>query len=152
MTSLKSFLHDMPIDLPSYQLGKIFAFAEVVGAGVKKLAFSAPLSPEETDQLMKGAEEIAKEWGVSLYLEKDVLTTDLFDEEFTRGKHVLLIYKDPEVKDAYIALKNKKAYLVGAGQYQGEARKEIAREMGRLLSYQEDHIEKMLSDGPISPD
>jgi len=24
--------------------------------------------------------------------------------------------------------------------------------MGRLLSYQEDHIQKMLSDGPISPD
>ena len=138
------------IDLPSFQLGKIYTFAEIVKAGVKKMALSPPLSPGDMEQIMEGASEIANEFGVQLYLEKDILTTDLFDEEFTRGKHVLLIYKDPSVKQAYIALKAKKQELINSSQYEGQARKQIAREMGRLLSYQEDFIERILSTEPVS--
>lgn len=141
----------IPIDKASYQLGMITAFAEVVAAGVKKLGLSPPLDPENVDQLMLRAEEIAKAHGVSLYLEKDFLTTDLFDPEFTRGKHVLLIYEDPEVLDAYMALKAEKEELIKAGEYEGEQRKGIAIKLGRLLSYQEDRIEKMLSKTPPVP-
>lgn len=36
------------IDERSYQLGVIGAFAEVVGLGVKRLALSSPMSPEDT--------------------------------------------------------------------------------------------------------
>ena len=138
------------IDLPSFQLGKMYVFSEIVGAGVKELALSPPLSPEDMEQIMAGATEIADEFDVHLFLEKDILTTDLFDERFTRGKRVLLIYKDPAVKDAYLALKTQKQVLVDAGQYEGQARKKIAREMGRLLSYQEDFIESILSTEPVS--
>ena len=43
-----------------------------------------------------------------------------------------------------MALKARKQELIDDGQ--GEARKDIAREMGRLLSYPEARIETMLSE------
>ncbi len=131
------------MDSRSYQLGVIAAFSEVVAAGVKKLALSAPLTPEEMAQLLPDAERIAKENGVSIYLEKDFLVTDLFPEDITTDKHVLLIYLDP-IKDEYLALKSEKEDLIATAQYQGEARTSIARRMGRLLSYPEERIENML--------
>ena len=139
------------VDLISYQLGKITTFSEIVGAGVKKIALSSPLEPQEMEQLIDTAEKIAKHFNVSTYLDKDLLTTDLFDEDFTRGKHVLLVYKNPAVKESYLALKDKKADLVNRDRYRGEAKTEIAREMGRLLSYPEEHIDEMLANGPSAP-
>jgi hypothetical protein len=131
------------MDGRSYQLGVIAAFSEIVAVGVKKLALSAPLSPEEMTQLLPEAEKIAAENGALIYLEKDFLVTDLFPEDITRDKHVLLIYLDP-IKDEYFALKSQKEELIEKGLYRGELRTEIARQMGRLLSYPEERIEKML--------
>ena len=132
------------IDKRSFDLGMIQAFAEMVAAEVKTLALSPPLLPEEVDRLIEDARKIAEAQGVSLYLEKDFLTTDLFSAEVTEGKQVLLIYLDP-VKDEYMKLKADKSRLVESGQYTGEARAEIGRRMGRLLSYSEDRIEVMLA-------
>lgn len=131
------------IDERSYQLGVIGAFSEVVAAGVKKLALSSPMSPEEMDGLMKDAERIARENGVKLYREEDFLVTDLFPESITEGKHVLLIYLDP-VKEEYLAIKAEKKALMEKGEYEGQARRDIARKMGRLLGYPEERIAKML--------
>ena len=135
------------IDERSYQLGVIGAFSEVVGAGVKKLALSSPMTPEEMDNLMDDAERIARENGVKLFREEDFLVTDLFPASITKDKHVLLIYLDP-VKDEYFELKAEKAMLSEKGVYEGEARREIARKIGRLLSYREERIEQMLNKGP----
>ncbi len=44
-----------------------------------------------------------------------------------------------------MALKAEKETFVAEGTYEGEARREIAREMGRLLSYPEEHIERLLA-------
>jgi hypothetical protein len=132
------------IDERSYQLGVIGAFSEVVGAGVKKLALSSPMTPEDMDNLMEDAERIARENGVKLFREEDFLVTDLFPGSITEGKHVLLIYLDP-VKDEYFEIKAEKAALLEKSEYEGEARREIARKIGRLLSYSEDHIEQMLN-------
>jgi hypothetical protein len=96
-------------------------------------------------QLLPDAERIAKKNGASIYLEKNFLVTDLFPEDITTGKHVLLIYLDP-IKDEYLALKSEKEDLIATGRYQGEARKNLARKMGRLLSYPEERIEKMLAE------
>jgi hypothetical protein len=133
------------IDLRSYQLGVIGAFAEVVGVGVKRLALSSPMSPAEMDALIEEAEEIIARNNALSYRETDFLVTDLFSAEATEGKHVILIYNDP-VKDEYLALKARKQELIDEGRYEGEARKDIARQMGRLLSYPEARIERMLSE------
>jgi hypothetical protein len=132
------------IDMRSYNLGVIGAFSEVVSLGIKKLALSAALEPEEMILLLDEAEKIADRNGVSIYLEKNFLITDLFPEAITTGKHVLLIYMGP-VKDEYMQLKAEKDELVRTGQYQGEARLEIARKMGRLLSYPEPRIDLLLT-------
>lgn len=131
------------IDQRSYRLGGIGAFSEMVGVGLKKLALSSPMTPEEMDALMEDAERIARDNGVKIYRETDFLVTDLFSEALTEAKHVLLIYLDP-VKDEYMALKAEKRGLIEQGRYEGEARLDIARRMGRLLSYPEERIETML--------
>ena len=133
------------IDERSYQLGVIGAFAEVVGLGVKRLALSSAMPPAEMDALIDEAEKIIARNDALSYRETDFLVTGLFPPEATEGKHVILIYKDP-VKDEYMALKERKQKLIDEGRYQGEERKEIAREMGRLLSYPEERIERMLSE------
>ena len=133
------------IDERSYQLGVIGGFAEVVGVGVKKLALSSAMSPDDMAGLLEEAEKIVARNNAQSFLETDFLVTDLFPAEVTEGKHVLFIYLDP-VKDEYRALKARKQKLIDDGQYEGEARKEIAREMGRLLSYPEERIEAMLAE------
>jgi hypothetical protein len=131
------------MDRRSYNLGAIAAFSEAVAMGVKKLALSPPLTPNEIAQLLPDAERIAKKNGASIFLEKDFLVTDLFSEDLTTGKHVLLIYLDP-IKDEYFALKSQKEDLIAKGEYLGEARTNIARQMGRLLSYPEEQIERLV--------
>jgi hypothetical protein len=131
------------LDSRSYQLGVIATFAEIVAVGVKKLALSSPLAPDEMAQLLPDAQRIAEENGVLIYLEKDFCVTDLFPEDITEGKHVLLIYLDP-IKDKYLAFKQEKEDLIKSESYHGEARQNIARKMGRLLSYSEERIETML--------
>ena len=132
------------IDKRSYRLGGIGAFSEVVGAGVKKLALSSPMTPEEMDALMDEASKIADRNGVKLHRETDFLVTDLFPASVTEGKHVLLIYLDP-VKEEYMALKARKERLLANQAYEGEASQEIAREMGRLLSYSDEKIDALLA-------
>ena len=132
------------IDNRSYQLGVIAAFSEVVSLDIKKLALSAPLSPGEMNQLLNDARIIAKKNGVSIYLEKAFLTTDLFPESITRGKYVLLIFKG-NTKDKYFALKAEKEKMIKQGKYTEEARMAIARKMGELLSYPEKKIDELLA-------
>lgn len=124
-----------PVEPVSYQLGVIFAFSEMVAIDVKKMAFSLPFLPKEYACLVKDAKRIAREEGVKLRLEKRLLTTDLFPEEFTRGKWVLIIYKSPEVLKTYLGLKSKKEQLLKEDRYQGRERKAIAIGLGKLLSY-----------------
>ena len=131
------------IDQRSFTLGGLSTFAEMVRVGVKTLALSAAVTPEEMDDLVQDAERIAQEEGVKLYRETDLIVTDLFPAEVAEGKHVLLIYKGATL-DEYLALKKRKSESVDAGTYTGEARRDIARQFGRLLSYPDANIEELI--------
>ena len=131
------------IDERSYNLGIMGGFAEVVRLGVKKLALSEAMTPEEMDDVMDDAMVIAKRNKVKMWRETDFLVTDLYPADVAEGKHVLLIYTG-DTLDQYLALKADKAKLVAAGEYKGEAREEIARRFGRLLSYPESVIDDLL--------
>jgi hypothetical protein len=133
-----------PIDQSSYHLGVIFAFAEMVAADLKKMALSLPFLPNDYKRLARDAKRIAREEGVRIRLEKHLLTTDLFPEEFTRGKWVLIIYKSPEVLKTYLHLKSKKEQLLEENRYRGKERKAIAVGLGKLLSYRMDIIKERL--------
>ena len=134
------------IDQRSYRLGSIGAFAEMVDAGVKKLSLSAPMLPAEMDALEEEARRIAAEHGVELYRETDFLVTDLFSSELTDGMDVLVICSASTLQE-YLDLKSDKGELVSAGEYEGEARLEIARRFGGLLSYSDEKVEELLEAG-----
>ncbi len=131
------------IDQRSYNLGVMGGFAEVVKLGVKQLALSEVMSPDEMDDIMDDALVVAKRNGVEMWRETDFLVTDLYPADVAEGKHVLLIYKG-DTLDQYLAIKADKAGLVAAGEYEDKAREEIARRFGRLLSYPESVIDDLL--------
>lgn len=136
---------DSSIDQRSLHIGEIAAFAELVNVGTKKLAFSDVLLPKDMDALLKEATRLADENHVKLYREPELLVTDLFAADVARGKEVLLIYKGTTL-DEYMALKREKAQLVKSGGYTGKAREEIARKLGKLLSYPESGIDMLLKE------
>ncbi|KPK87107.1 hypothetical protein AMJ80_12460 [bacterium SM23_31] len=133
------------IDRISFQLGMINCFAEMVECGVKKLALSPPVTPEDYTVIKDASDDIVKGFGIKSYLEKSLLVTDLQSPEFTKGKWTILYYEDDEVLEAYLALKEKKHHLEQSGGYDKTARQEISRAFMRLLSYPEDKIEEKLS-------
>lgn len=135
------------IDQRSYNLGGIGAFAEMVDAGVKQLALSAPLSPREMDALIDDAARIAGDNGANVYRETDFMVTDLFPAELTDAKHVLLIYKGDTLQE-YWDLKAERARLIESDSYVGEARLDIARRFGALLSYSDERIGELMGEVP----
>jgi len=135
----------MKIDKLSFQLGMINCFAEMVACGVKKLAISPPLKPEDYEKISRFSDEIVQGFGIQSYLEKSLLITDLQSAEFTQGKWSILYYEKDDILKEYLALKEKKQKLVELGQYDIKARKEISWEFMRLLSYPDEKIEEKLS-------
>ena len=137
------------IDQRSYTLGGLSTFAEMVRVGVKTLALSAAVTPEEMDGLVEDAERIAQEEGVMLYREPELIVTDLFPADVAVGKHVLLIYKGATL-DEYLALKQRKSELVASGSYTDDARRDMARQFGKLLSYPDANIEELIDKNSAS--
>ena len=107
---------------------------------VKKGQF---MSPEEMDDIMDDAMVVAERNHVQMWRETDFLVTDLYPADVAEGKHVLLIYTG-DTLDRYLAIKADQAGLVAAGEYEGDTREEIARRLGRLLSYPEAVIDDLL--------
>jgi hypothetical protein len=132
------------LDRRSWTYGAIAAFSEMVDYGVRQLALGPPLAPAETDEIIDEAIRIAAAHDVEIYRETDFLVTDLFSAGLTEGKHVLIIGRASAFQE-YEALKADKKRLEDSGEYHGEARTEIARRFGRLLSYPEAHIEAELT-------
>jgi len=132
------------LDPLSYAIGNFSSFAEVVNIGLKKMALSQALPTAQMDDLEKEVRKIADERQVKIYREPDFLVTDLFPPSATAGKEVLIIYRGGTL-DEYFALKKRKAGMVSAGQYQGDARRDIAVAMGKLLSYPDQKIDQLLS-------
>lgn len=143
MFAIATPAHESGIDERSYQLGILGGFSEVVRLGVKTLALSEVMTPEDMDGIMDDAAVIAARNKVEMWRETDFLVTDLYPADVAEGKHVLLIYTG-DTLEKYLAIKTDKAALIEAGAYEGEAREEIARRFGRLLSYPEAVIDDLL--------
>ena len=59
---------------------------------------------------------------------------------FVIQSHQRNIFRDPETLGRYMALKREKVHMIKEGIYQGENRRHIAAQFGRLLSYPEEGI------------
>jgi hypothetical protein len=131
----------------SFQLGMINCFAEMVAVGVKRLAISPPLHPEEYRRIREASEAIVTGSGIRSYLEKSLIVTDLQSSDFTRGRWSILYFREEETLEAYLALKKQKEVLEARNAYTSEARRRISTEFMRLLSYPEEAIQEKISGG-----
>ena len=136
-----------PIDRISFQLGMINCFVEMVACGVKRLALSPPVSPDDYGLIGPLSDEAVLRFSIHSALEKSLLVTDLQSEDFTRDKLSILYYEDESVYREYLGLKARKARLEEEGAYDTKARSELSRDFMRLLSYPESKIEERIS-GP----
>jgi hypothetical protein len=132
------------LDQRSYQLGMVYAFAEMVGSGVKRLALSPALTEDQFEDIVEDVRLIAEEYGLVLHVDRDFLETKLFSPEYTRGKIVIHLAAERATIDEYEALKERKRGNLVAGTLTEEADLEIARGLGRLLSYSEESVQSLL--------
>ena len=140
------------VDRISFELGMINCFVEMVACGVKKMAISPPLTPEDYQLIEPLSDKMVRAFGIKSQQEKSLLITDLQTEDFTRGKWAILYYRDDSILEAYFRLKQRKQELENRGQYDEANRKDVSREFMRLLSYPEDVITaKLAQKTPESP-
>lgn len=133
-----------PIDTFSYELGAADCFCEMVRAGVKRLALAHPCdSPQERDQFLPYFEELCRKYGVKLYVEDEAFLTDLFPLSLNQGKYNALFYQEGSALQEYLALKGEKKAALAQGTY-GQARRDIAWRFGKLLSYTDEGIQRLL--------
>lgn len=133
------------IDHFSYELGAADCFCEMVRAGVKGLALAHPCpTREERDEYLPYFQELCRKYGVKLYVEDVPLLTDLFPLSMNQGKYNALFYQEDSAIQEYLALKAEKQAAVEAGAYTPEKRRDIAWRYGRLLSYTDEGIQRLL--------
>ena len=133
------------IDAYSYGLGAMDCFCEMVAVGLKTLAMSHPCDTrEERDSYLQDAEKLCRKYGVKLYPEDEAFITDLFPEELNKGKYNYLFYRTGDVLERYMGLKEQQKRLIADHSYTGQERYRIAVELGKLLSYPEDGIERLI--------
>ncbi|UYP44915.1 hypothetical protein NEF87_001200 [Candidatus Lokiarchaeum ossiferum] len=128
----------------SFDLGVVGAFSEVINAGVKQLALSAPLPPDEMDNFIEDAKKIAAKHNVLVYRESDLIVTDLFPADIAKGLDVLLLFQGT-TKDNYLMLKEDQKLLKDTAQYNEKNRRMISKRFGRMLSYSPQKINGLLS-------
>lgn len=119
----------------------INCFVEMVACGVKNLALSPPLLPEDYQQIAPLSEKLVKNFAIHSHLEKSLINTDLQPASFTDGKWSILYFKKKSVLDKYLKLKKKSE----KPEISPEARTLISIDFMRLLSYPERIIQKKIS-------
>ena len=117
----------------SYFAGVTSAFAEVVGAGVKQLALSHPYTKDELEMMLEPSKQIAAEYGVVTMIEDDLLVTPLFPADVALGKYVIFFAQNGAVLERYQDLKSS-----------NDEPEKLAWAFGRLLSYDDESIKRML--------
>ena len=134
----------MEIDKFSYQLGAADCFCEMVRAGVKSIALSHPCdTEEERSSFLPEFDKLCEKYGVHYYVEDESFLTDLFPLSLNWDKFNVIFYQDETVLREYLDLKAEKEKAVAAGNY-ADCREEIARRYGKLLSYTDEGIRRLL--------
>lgn len=134
----------MKIDKLSYHLGAADCFCEMVRAGVKSIALSHPCdTEEERNSFLPEFDRLCKKYGVRYYAEDEALLTDLFSLSLNQGKFNVIFYQDESALQEYLDLKAEKEEAISTGTY-AECRENIAHQYGKLLSYTDEGIQRLL--------
>jgi hypothetical protein len=127
----------------SFMAGTNFAYSEAVGGGLKKLALSSPYRPDQLEIMKELTRYTSERCGTITRLESDLLKTKLFPRDIATGKTVILIAKDPYTFEEYDALKKHKKESGSKGNLE-DIELKIAREFGKLLSYDDEKINGLI--------
>ncbi|WP_322200850.1 hypothetical protein [Acutalibacter intestini] len=134
----------MKIDKLSYRLGAADCFCEMVHAGVKRIALSHPCdSKDERDSFLPEFDKLCDKYGVHYYVENAAFLTDLFPLSLNQGKFNVIFYQDESALKEYLDLKAEKEKAISTGTY-AECRENIAHQYGKLLSYTDEGIQRLL--------
>ena len=134
----------MKIDKLSYRLGAADCFCEMVRAGVKRIALSHPCdTEEERNSFLPEFDKLCEKYGVRYYAEDEALLTDLFPLSLNQGKFNVIFYQDESALKEYLDLKAEKEKAISTGTY-AECRENIAHQYGKLLSYTDEGIQRLL--------
>lgn len=140
------------LDPISYKIGMINCFIEMVACGVKPLAISPPISPEELPLLEQASRELSDGFGTRYETVESLMITDIQSAEFTKGKASILYYRTDEAIREYHDLARRVAALEAQGCYTGPERREISWAFGKLLGYPDAVIrQKVDGDKRIDP-
>jgi len=102
------------------------------------------MTGEQFDSVIEDIREIAGKRNLVLYVDDEFLETVLFDYEPIRGKTVIHIVAKQATVDEYLGLKEKKRKHAEAGTLTDDVEHEVAWGLGRLLSYDDDSIKRLL--------
>jgi hypothetical protein len=139
-----------PGDARSFYLGNfdgtVGADAEFAMNEAKDFSLSDVFDPKDEPVLTKIVKKKTDGYGVSYYLEKTLMLTDLFSEYDMTNLWVYIIYKKPAVLQAYLDLKAEEAALKAAGNYENETEKRasIAFRFGKILGYTDSYLRDKL--------
>lgn len=125
------------LDKISYQIGMINCFVEMVAFGVKQLAISPSVDPEDLEIMTQASKEISDEYKTKYYVENSLMITDIQSAEFTEGKNSILYYADDSIINEYLSLKSRVDELTAENSYHGTERRDISIRFGELLGYPE---------------
>lgn len=135
------------IDWFSYHLGAADCFCEMVRGGVKQMALSHPCdTKEERDSFLPEFEKLCQVYGVKMYCEDDSFLTDLFPLSLNRDRFLVVFYREDRVLQEYLDLKEEKKKAQRENSYTQEKRYDIAFRFGKLLSYTEESIKRLLEE------
>ncbi len=141
-----------PLDQRSYEIGMINSFIEIVACGVKPLAISPPIEPENLPLMEEVSRLLSEGFGTKYCVVESLMITDIQSAEFTAGKNSILYYKDDAVIRRYHEMDAQVARLTAEGKYCGEIRRELSIEFGRMLGYPMDVVlHKVDSEQRIDP-
>lgn len=141
---------DRQVDRYSYELGVMDCFCEMVAAGLKNLAMSHPCdTKQERDSYEKEVLKLCKKYDIKFYPEDKAFLTDLFPEEMNRDKYHYLFYRSDDTLKQYLSLKERQRHMLEHGRYTKEERYQLAMDFGRLLSYPEEGIQRLMEKAKL---
>jgi hypothetical protein len=134
------------IDSFSKTVGSMSTFNEMLSCGAKNLALGVPVYDKTLrDEHMEFAKVICEDCGTQCVNEDEPFITDLFRVSLNKDKYNILFFMDEKYLHAYNDLKARKKALVASGEYKGAARYQIAYDFGKLLSYTDEAIDRMIA-------
>lgn len=129
-------------DTYAYNCGVMDTFAEMVKAGMKKMALAHPFKEKkERDAYIPFVEDLCSKYGLGYYLDDEPLITDLFEKHLNYETFNIIFYKEKETIDEYVYLKQYKKENI---DHYDKVRGEIAYRFGKCLSYSDETIQNYI--------